>query len=1001
MNKRLFPILATVALLFAIWHVGNWILAKPVVPNNDDVALAKSMRSSLDELNGLCVHLNPKDGGLTTLLSDGRYLVHGLCANDAIVEDSRKRIRQAKLEGIVSVERGAFDQLTYADRIANMVVIDDLPSLLTRGLTIKEVVRVVRPGGVLWLGQRESHKGDSMLDEKQLTDLLAKSDLDQFKVLKDGGIWARVQIPRPDDMDTWTHKRRGPTGNPVSTDNYIGLPSGIRWVAGPNWPTGGRKSVMHSVVANEDRLVYVFEDESETADGPRRHNSLVARDAFNGLRLWNREIGGSTVLTSAGDRIYTVLNDSGSLVAIDAKTGDIVHEFKDAGRPKQITHVDGNLLIDMADGLASLDAASGKQNWKYPNAPAQFVVGDGHVFVHAAARDKSGERVSQFVSLDVATGKPEWQAATKTWSKSTPNLLFYQEDILVAASSDGNHGVSAKDGSHLWNYNYPRIGHGGSFEKVLYMHDLVWIHTAQTKGTRQYAWEGLDPQTGEIKKRVIQPADFAYKHRCSYDVATQRYFVCGSMDFADVESGEYSHFTAARNSCRLGGVVPANGLLYTFPHACGCFPMLRGFLGLADTPDPNLVTVDTAGARLEKGPAYDDALSSEGSSGTDWPTYRHDNVRSGSTTAAGPPKLEKLWSVDVASDVSSTLSAEWDLKDGGRMTSPVIAEGFAFAASTDDHRLDAYDATNGELRWQFTATGRIDCPPTIWAGLCLFGSRDGWAYCLRVSDGELLWRFRAAPEDRRVVAYGQLESPWPVVGGVLVYDGLAYFVAGRHEGADGGVFVHAVNPTTGKMVWAKRPRDYPGVPDVLNGADGNVQMASYVFDAKTGDKKSDETRLRGGRLGLLNDAWYKRPIAMRKNLQLWTGKNKAGQLFSFSPDATCGYRACKSVSGGDGKMSGDATLFGIPEKGGQWQIDMPNTSRMKGVVIAADRLYVAGKLEVDGDLHNVVRAYSLGDGRPLAQYRVKDQFIHDCMAVAGGRVYVTTQGGQMICLGER
>jgi hypothetical protein len=37
----------------------------------------------------------------------------------------------------------------------------------------------------------------------------------------------------------------------------------------------------------------------------------------------------------------------------------------------------------------------------------------------------------------------------------------------------------------------------------------------------------------------------------------------------------------------------------------------------------------------------------------------------------------------------------------------------------------------------------------------------------------LVWRYRAAPLERRIVVRGQLESPWPVAGGVIVVDGLA------------------------------------------------------------------------------------------------------------------------------------------------------------------------------------------------------------------------------------
>lgn len=968
--------------------------------------LSKSILSSQDSPSGLCVHLEPRDGKLTTALSgNGQNLVHALTSSENVVKTVRETIRSANLEGAVSVEKSSLDKLPYADRIVNLIVADQFPKLLDAGLNIDEVLRVLSPGGTAWLGVRESDQPTS-LNENQLTAALKQAGISDFKIRTEHGLWAVVTKPRPANLDAWTHKRHDPSGNPVSNDQMIGLPSGVRWVAGPNWPTGDRKSVIPGAVASENRLVYIFEDEEQTDDGVNRFDSLVARDGFNGLFLWKRKTTKqSRALVSAGDRVYTVVQDYGPLVALDGNTGEIVKSYKGTKTPRQVALAKGDLVVDLPDGLASFNAETGALNWKFQPRPEKFLMGDGHVFVQTIARASTGERISKIASLNLATGKEEWSEPTKSWSKSQPSLIFYQEGVLVVSSSDGNHGISAKDGSHLWQYKYPRIGHGGSFEKVLSMHGLVWVHTAAFDDSKRYAWEGLDPQTGKVKKRLIQPKNFTYKHRCNYDVATKRYFVCGSMDFADLETGEYSHFTAARNSCRTGGVVPANGLMYTFPHACGCFPMLRGFMGLAETPAPELVTPDTSSQRLVKGSAYGESIESGTESASDWPTYRRDNLRSGGTSSPGPKELKALWNAQVAAEGSRSLEAEWDLKNGGRMTSPVVADGLAFVAATDNHRLAAFDAQTGILAWEYTAGGRIDCPPTIHQGRCVFGSRDGWIYCLRASTGALIWKFRAAPDPRRIVAYGQLESPWPIVGGVLVDESLAYFVAGRHEGSDGGVFVHAVDLATGSLVWVNRPKDYTGVPDVLNAEEGTIQMAGYSFDAKTGEKKmSQEARMRGGRLGLLNDAWYKRPIALRKNLQLWTGGNKSGQIFTFNPQATCGFRACEKVNGGNGQMSGDAVLFSLPlddQSASRWQVKMSNTSRIKGMVIAANRLYVAGRFEMDGKMGHAIRAYSLTTGKPLDEFPVQEAFIHDGLAVANGRVYVTTQGGKLICLGEQ
>ena len=65
------------------------------------------------------------------------------------------------------------------------------------------------------------------------------------------------------------------------------------------------------------------------------------------------------------------------------------------------------------------------------------------------------------------------------------------------------------------------------------------------------------------------------------------------------------------------------------------------------------------------------------------------------------------------------------------------------------------------------AGGRVDSPPTFHQGRLLFGSHDGWVYCLRAADGALIWRFRALP-DRLMCAYGQVESAWPVCGFAVI-----------------------------------------------------------------------------------------------------------------------------------------------------------------------------------------------------------------------------------------
>ena len=50
--------------------------------------------------------------------------------------------------------------------------------------------------------------------------------------------------------------------------------------------------------------------------------------------------------------------------------------------------------------------------------------------------------------------------------------------------------------------------------------------------------------------------------------------------------------------------------------------------------------------------------------------------------------------------------------------------------------------------------------------LALVGCADGWVYALRADNGEQVYRLRIAPAERRIMAYGQIESAWPVSGRV-------------------------------------------------------------------------------------------------------------------------------------------------------------------------------------------------------------------------------------------
>jgi hypothetical protein len=212
-----------------------------------------------------------------------------------------------------------------------------------------------------------------------------------------------------------------------------------------------------------------------------------------------------------------------------------------------------------------------------------------------------------------------------------------------------------------------------------------------------------------------------------------------------------------------------------------------------------------------------------------------------------------------------------------------------FVAAVDKHTVHALDASTGKAAWTFTAGARVDSPPTIWQGRVLFGSADGWVYCLRAEDGALAWRFRAAPSERRMMSFEQLESAWPVSGSVLVLNGVVHCVAGRSAFLDGGMRLLGLDAKTGKKGYETilndrdaqtgeplqkfvKKLDMPtALPDVLSSDGHSIYMRAQAFDRKGAREEfapmdPKEQTGRGvhlfSRTGFLDDDWWHRSFWM-------------------------------------------------------------------------------------------------------------------------------------------
>jgi len=497
-------------------------------------------------------------------------------------------------------------------------------------------------------------------------------------------------------------------------------------------------------------------------------------------------------------------------------------------------------------------------------------------------------------------------------------------------------------------------------------------------------------------------------------VASENYILGTMSVFYSLETGRLISPGFYKNGCIVGH-LPANGLVYTFPISCSCIAYLRGHVAFA--PSPAGKTEDRAKATnpLEKGPAYAFAVERAGASPPEeWNTYRRDIARSGATPESLPRDLKALWSTRVVSQQRTP--------HGRTITPPVVAEGKVFVAAPDAQQVSALDAKSGEVRWTYLVGGRVEAPPTIYQGLCLFGANDGWVYCLRASDGELVWRFRTSPEERRIVAYSRVESPWPVPG-VLVTGDVAYFAGGRHGKTEDGIFVYAADPSTGNVIWKNRVDNsklevwYDNhVNDLLIGNDKAVFMGQLMFDLKTGEKsrtwykdrsfgekrwKHDYLVSGQGRdtsavfpFGFLHDRKYG-SLLERYQSTHWSYRGITGLILSFTNDTVFGVEATRA-------MRQHAQLFAkrpnasstAGKESTLWSVKL-HRGQVGALLPAGQTLFVAGPAKGGG----VVTSYSADDGGKLAELPFDDAPVFDGMAAAAGRLYLSSEKGTVFCFG--
>jgi outer membrane protein assembly factor BamB len=770
---------------------------------------------------GLIVHVGCGDGQLTAALRlADNCVVQGLEADAKRVERARAAIRETGQYGPVSVIHYSGKKLPYVDNLASAVVCEGAGAVAA-----VEIMRVLRPFGAA----------------------LVKRD----------GRWTVTVKPQLQGTDEWQQHYHGADNNAVARDTVVGPPRRYQWLGEPQWQRSHlAMPSMNSMVSTKGRL-FTLEDLG-SAEHPALpgKQALVARDAYNGVVLWqvsftdwhpiyirNKEMPVQIQrrLVAVGDVVYCTPGYSAPITVFDAATGDVIKKHASTAGTMEFVHDRGILYVvtgdqsdiseahanlkrsalnksmfrrqaygptikrpaDPQNDILAIDADSGNQLWKTAGAETKGyeggtigVIGDRVVFATS----------TELVCVHAASGKSLWRVPAPIVLEGPAGIavsLVLSDRTAYLADSERLRAFRLIDGRALWEA--PATINHHKPPDVFLADGLVWAQAYSGStgrpvpklGLTRMGVNGFDPQTGKLVKQIDQTMLGPMGHdRCYRNRITTRYYintVTGGSDFLDLSSSTELPNPWIRSTCGIGP-LPCNGLYYAGPPSCACCNsvMLNGLNAMA--AEPGFTTSDQP---IKVGTQ---ATLEKGPAFSDISDLKSEI--SDSPDDWPTYRHDSARTGATKNKVPAVLGKRWETRLGARASAPVIAAGMVFAADVDGHAVCAMKVADGKIVWRFFTEGRVDSPPTYYRGLLLFGSRDGSAYCLRASDGALVRRFH--PLERRMIcAYGQPESAWPICGSILIRAGLAYFAAGRNSFIDGGIFLYALDPCSGEVVHQK------------------------------------------------------------------------------------------------------------------------------------------------------------------------------------------------------